>query len=118
MKMTYTDEELTQMLSNLESDLVERKETFKGNAPTTAREAVCAFANDLPNHGQPGVVFIGVRDNGTPSNLPITDELLRQLGDIKTDGNIVPPPTLTVSKQTLAGVEVAVIIVWPADSPP
>jgi ATP-dependent DNA helicase RecG len=106
------------MATDLESDLVERKESLRGEAPTTAREAVCAFANDLPDHRRAGVVFIGVRDDGSPSGLPITDELLRQLADFKTDGNIVPPPTITVSKRFLQGKEVAVVIVEPADSTP
>lgn len=116
--MTYTDDELEQMLFDIESDITERKESFRGNAPTTAREAVCALANDLPDHRRPGVVFIGAKNDGTPSNPPISDELLRQLSDIKTDGNIVPPPTLTVAKRFLRGADMAVITVWPADSPP
>lgn len=116
--MIYSDAELEQMLADLESDLVERKETFRGDAPTAVREAVCAFANDLPDHRRPGVVFIGARDDGVPVGLAITDDLLRQLADVKTDGNIVPPPTLSVAKQQLKGVEVAVITVLPADSPP
>jgi ATP-dependent DNA helicase RecG len=116
--MSYGNQELEEMLLDIESDLVERKETFRGDAPTTVREAVCAFANDLPDHRRLGVVFVGARDDGTPTGLPVTDELLRQLADIKTDGNIVPPPTLTVAKRILRGVEMAVITVWPADSPP
>jgi len=114
----YSDHELGQFLTDLESDLAERKGTFKGDAPTTVREAVCAFANDLPDHRQAGVVFIGAQDDGSPSGLPITDELLQQLADIKTDGNLVPPPTLTVSKRTLRGAAMAVVIVQPSDSPP
>jgi ATP-dependent DNA helicase RecG len=106
------------MLSDNESDLVERKESFRGDVPTLVREAVCAFANDLPDHRRAGVVFIGATDAGAPTGLPITDELLRQLSDVKTDGNIVPPPTLTVATRTLLGQEVAVITVEPADSPP
>ena len=116
--MAYTDHELELMLADLESDLVERKESFRGSAPTTVRESVCSLANDLPDHRQPGVVFIGARDDGTPSNLAVSDELLWQLADIKTDGNIGPPPTLTVAKHVLRGADVAVITVWPADSPP
>lgn len=115
---TYSEEELAAMMSDLESDLVERKESLKGDAPTKIREAVCAFANDLPDHRRPGVVFVGVRDDGSPSGLAITDELLRTLADVKTDGNIVPPPTLTVAKHDLRGAAVAVLTVRPADSPP
>lgn len=116
--MNYTDADLEKMLLDVESDIVERKESFKCDAPQKVREAVCAFANDLPNYRSAAVVFIGVRDNGTPSNLSITDELLLQLADVKADGNIVPPPTLTVTKRHLLGGEVAVIIVQPSDSPP
>ena len=114
----YTDEELERMLADLESDLSERKESFGGDAPTKVREAVCAFANDLPAHRRAGVVFIGARDDGSPAGLAITDQLLLQLADIKTDGNIVPPPTLNVAKRHLSGSDVAIITVEPADSPP
>lgn len=114
----YSDAELSRMLADLESDLVERKESFRGDAPKTVREAVCAFANDLPDHRRPGVVIVGALDDGSPAGLAVTDELLRTLADVKTDGNIVPPPTLTVAKHVLNGAEMAVVTVWPADSPP
>jgi len=114
----YSNEALDAMLADHESDRVERKESIKGNAPQTVREAVCAFANDLAGHGEPGVVFIGARDDGTPMDLDVTDELLRQLADIKTDGNIAPPPTLLVEKRRLSGADFAVITVWPCDTPP
>jgi ATP-dependent DNA helicase RecG len=113
------DENLVALLTDLESDRVERKASFKGSAPETVREAVCAFANDLAGHGQPGVVFIGASDDGSPApGFTVTDEILRQLADIKTDGNIVPPPSLLVEKRHLAGAEFAVITVWPCDTPP
>ena len=44
----YSESELTAMTQDVESDLVERKESLRGDAPTGIREAVCAFANDLP----------------------------------------------------------------------
>jgi ATP-dependent DNA helicase RecG len=116
--MTYTDQDLERMLGDPESDLAERKESFKGDAPSSVREAVCAFANDLPDHRRPGVVFIGARDDGSPTGVLVSDELLRQIADVKTDGNIVPPPTLSVAKRTLRGSEMAVLTVWPGDSPP
>ena len=114
----YSAEELDALLGDIESDLVERKESLRGESPQAAREAVCAFANDLPDHRRAGVVFIGVDDAGSAVGLTITDELLRQLADMKTDGNIVPPPTLTVAKHRFRGKDVAVVIVEPSDSPP
>ncbi len=118
MTAPYTQDELEAMLADLESDLVERKESLQGDTPRKIREAVCAFANDLPDHQRPGVVFVGADDAGAPVGLEITDRLLLQLADVKTDGNIVPPPTLTVRKHALRGTPVAVIAVWPSDAPP
>jgi len=118
MTDTYTDRQLMSLLADLESDLVERKESLNGDSPRRIREAVCAFANDLPDHQRAGVVFVGATDAGAPSGLTITDELLLQLADIKMDGNIVPPPSMTVGKHVLAGEPVAVVTVQPADAPP
>lgn len=114
----FTDEELIALLDDAESDLSERKESFKGAVSSKAREAVCAFSNDLPNHNAPGVLFIGAKDDGTPSGEPITDSLLRSLADMKTDGNILPLPAITVEKRILKGSEMAVVSVIPSDSPP
>ncbi len=113
-----TDKELLEIISDIESDRAEFKESLSGDAPTRIRESICAFANDLSRHNKPGLVFVGVRNNGTIKGLSVTDELLRQLADMKTDGNILPPPTLTVEKRVLDGNEVAVVTVQPSDSPP
>ena len=61
---------------------------------------------------------MGVRDDGSVAGLPVTDHLLLQLADMKTDGNIVPLPSMTVEKRTLPDGDVAVVIVQPSDSPP
>lgn len=106
------------MLADLESDRVERKASLTGRAPTAVREAVCAFANDLAGRAAPGVVFIGATDDGAPVGLEVSDELLRQLADIKTDGNIAPPPALLVERRRLGGHDMAVVTVWPCDTPP
>ena len=116
--MRLTDAELEALLVSPESDRVERKESFRGTAPKSVRQAVCAFANDLPGHGRPGVVFVGVRDDGTDAGIEVTDELLRALSDVKSDGNITPPPSLVVERRVVRGMELAVITVDPADAPP
>ncbi|MDR1626103.1 MAG: putative DNA binding domain-containing protein [Spirochaetia bacterium] len=114
----YTDEELSILLKDIESDCVERKESFSGDVSRRSREAVCAFSNDLPNHKKAGVLFVGAKDDGNPSGLKITDQLLLTLSDMKTDGNILPLPALTVEKRVLNGAEMAVVTVMPSDSPP
>lgn len=119
MLKPMSDVDIAALSSDLESDRVERKESFRGKAPDTVREAVCAFANDLAGHGRPGVVIIGLSDDATAvTEFEVTDELLRQLADIKTDGNVVPPPALLVEKRRLGSSDVAVITVWPCDTPP
>ncbi len=104
------------MMADIESELVELKESL--GSVKKIEQAICAFANDLPSHRRPGVVLVGVRDDGAPSGIEVTDRLLQQLAGIKTDGNIVPPPTMSVTKRVLAGVSVAVITVQPTDAPP
>ncbi|MBN2376435.1 MAG: putative DNA binding domain-containing protein [Sedimentisphaerales bacterium] len=116
--MKYSIKELEALLIDIESDLVERKESWRGDAPDTGRQAVCAFANDLPDHRKPGVLFVGAKNDGMPSKLNITDELLCTLSDIKTDGNTLPPPSIIVEKCVLKGSEMAVVTVQPSDTPP
>ena len=113
-----SDAELLQIINEGESDRVEYTESLSGSAAERTREAICAFANDLPAHGAPGLVIVGVRDDGTLAGISVTDRLLQQLADMKTDGNILPPPTLAVEKRTLQGKEVALVIVQPSNSPP
>lgn len=116
--MPFSDEQLVLLMEGLESSRVERKRSWSGDVSDKARQAICAFANDLSGSGEDGVIFIGVEDDGTPSGLAITDELLLTISHIKTDGRILPPPTLTVESRSLRGVSVAVVTVKPSDSPP
>ncbi|GAC1390582.1 MAG: ATP-binding protein [Ktedonobacteraceae bacterium] len=107
---------LETLLSDLEADRVERKESIADKEKIC--EAICAFANDLPNHQQAGVLFVGVKDNGLCASLPIDDKLLLSLADLHSNGNITPFPTMIVQKRTLKGCVVAVVIVEPSDDSP
>jgi ATP-dependent DNA helicase RecG len=82
------DQELAALLRSGESDGVERKR----NAAELdrIREAVCAFANDLPDRRQAGVLFVGVEDDGSCAGLAISDELLRTLAQLRDDGGLTP----------------------------
>ena len=113
-----SDAELMQVIGEGESDRVEFKESLSGSAAERIRQAICAFANDLPGHGTPGLVFWGVKDDRTIVVISATDRLLQLLADMKTDGNILPPPTPAVAKRVLQGREVALVIVEPSNSPP
>jgi ATP-dependent DNA helicase RecG len=111
-----TDAELESLLADLQSDRSERTQSAFDGAKI--REAICAFANDLPNHNAPGVVFVGARDDGSCAGLTITEELLLTLADMRSDGNIVPFPTMSVQNRYLNGCGMAVVVVQPSYAPP
>ena len=106
---TYSDAELEAMMSDLESDLVERTETAADGRKI--RRNVSASANDLPGHGMPGVVLVGVRDDGSYASLATDDELLKRLANIHGEGDIQPLPSLTVQRRAARGCAVAVVTV-------
>jgi len=110
------ERELLALLEDIESDRVERK----ASASDTKKicQAICAFANDLPGHGKSGLLVIGVNDDGTCSNIAITDQLLLELAGFRADGNILPPPVMSVHKTVLKGCEVAIVEVQPSTRPP
>jgi len=117
-QLHLSDQELAALAADLESDRVERKQSLSGDAPTKIREAICLFANDMAGHQHPGVIFVGLDDLGRPIGLTITDEMLQQLVDMRSDGNILPIRSMSVEKRQIAGADVAVITVAPSDSPP
>ncbi|MXW69888.1 MAG: transcriptional regulator [Acidobacteria bacterium] len=112
----YSDTELESLMLDLESDRVERKES--ATEDHKIRRNICAFANDLPGNQQPGVLLIGVEDDGACASLPITDDLLKRLSNIHGEGSILPLPSMTVQRRTLRGCEVAVVTVAPSVATP
>lgn len=65
---------LRKLLTGLESDRLERTNSTRDTGKFA--EAVPAFANDLPGHGLPGYLLVGVRKDGKPDSLQVTDQLL------------------------------------------
>ena len=116
--MQITEQKLLELMADIETDHVER--TISTNKTDKFSQAVCAFANDFPNHRQPGYLLIGIHDDGRPSGLIVTDRLLQNLAALRSEGNILPLPALTVQKITLSSGEgdVAVVEVLPSDLPP
>jgi ATP-dependent DNA helicase RecG len=124
-----TEQEVAALAADLESFHVERKgptgssqrhqkSEIKG-LKSEIEEAICAFANDMPGSGKPGFVLLGVHDKtGQATGLIVTDELLQELTSIRSDGNILPFPTMSVYKSVLAGQEIVVVEVQPSHDPP
>ena len=104
------------LLTDIESDLVERKESLTDK--DRVMQAVCAFANDLPNHREPGYIIIGANDAGATVGLDVSDQMLRTLADMRDRGKILPLPHLDVQKVKLGDHFVAVVRVNPSDSTP
>jgi ATP-dependent DNA helicase RecG len=111
-----TADELRDLLARHETDRVEF--TTSTNDTDKYAETVCAFANDLPGHRQPGYLIVGVDDRGRCAGVDISDTLLRNLAGLRDDGNVQPLPSLTVEKVVLSGCEVAVVTVQPSSLPP
>ncbi len=111
-----TDAELQTLYDDIESDRVERKESVAD--PKKIQQAICAFSNDMPGHNEPGVLFVGVKDDGSCANLTIDDQLLLTLSQLKMTAKLLPPPSMTVQKRTFSGCEVAIVVVEPSNSPP
>lgn len=111
-----SEKQLIALLRDMESDAIER--TLSQSDTDKFSQAVCAFANDLPNHGKPGYLLIGVKDNGDLSGLSVGDELLKNLGGIRSDGNVLPQPRMNIARFSLEGGDVAVVEVYPSDLPP
>ncbi|MEO8715730.1 MAG: ATP-binding protein [Acetobacteraceae bacterium] len=110
------DDELRHLLRLGETDHIERTRNITEKAKFG--EAICAFANDLSDRRQVGVLFVGVGDNGDCANTDISEQLLQTLMGFRTDGTILPPPMMTVRRHTLDGCTMAIVEVSPSDNPP
>jgi ATP-dependent DNA helicase RecG len=111
-----TKNQLIEILTDIESDHIERTEST--NNTEKFCQAICAFANDMPNRRKSGFLLIGVKDDGSLSGLKVTDNLLKNIAGIRSDGNILPQPHITIEKFSFNEGEVAVIEVHPSDLPP
>ena len=111
-----TTDQLRALMAGLESDRVEK--TISTKNTDKFGEAICAFANDFPGHRQPGYLLVGVADDGKASGLVVNDEILRTLGELRSNVNLEPLPAMTVRKYAVDGGDVAVVEVMPSDLPP
>ena len=111
-----TREELITLISSDETARVEKTESITNNDKFC--EAICSFANDMTNTRQNGYLLIGVKDNVTLSGLKITDEFQLKISAIRSDGNILPIPTMNVMPFHFDEGDVLVVEVTPSSAPP
>lgn len=110
------EQELRDLIASHEADRVEF--TIATRDTDKFSEAVCAFSNDLPGHDRPGYLIIGVDNAGHFAGFSVSDELLRNLGGLRDDGNIQPLPMISIEKVSTPQGEVAVVTVQPSLLPP
>jgi ATP-dependent DNA helicase RecG len=111
-----TREELEALLPQLEQDRIEK--TISVNDSQKFGEAICAFANDLSGHNKPGYLVVGAYDDGRKAGMKISEQNLQTLLSFRTDGRIVPPPSMTVAHFVYPDGELAVVEVQPHFLPP
>lgn len=110
------NDEIRPLLTDLESDRVER--TISTTNTDKFGQVICAFANDLPNNRKPGYLFLGVNDDGSIHQIDVTDELLKNVAAIRTDGNIQPQPSMVVEKISFPEGDIVAVEVQPHVFPP
>ena len=92
--------EISQMITKDEiQELLHERTTSTGDMDKF-QEAICAFANDLPNSRKNGYLILGAYDNGTLSGLKVIDDLLKKIAAIRSNGNILPIPVMSVDRFT------------------
>ena len=111
-----TKEHLQKILSDTESYHIEK--TVATDNMDKFSQAICAFSNDVADSKKKGYLIIGVRDNGELAGLQVDDKLLLQISNIRTDGNILPQPVMTVEKFSFTQGDVLVVEVTPSQVPP
>ena len=111
-----TREKLTVLMGDLESEIVERTRAF--DKMDKMGQAISAFANDLPGRGVPGYLLLGVENDGRLSGKRVSDEQMTSLGGLKTEGALLPSPSMSIEKFSFEDGDVVVIEVFPSVYPP
>ena len=111
-----TKEELQELLQSTETFRIEK--TISTTNKDKFCEAICAFANDMPNSKKAGYLLIGIDDNGQRNGLKVTDALLKNISSIRTEGNILPLPVMNVDFVSFDDGDVLIVEVFPSEFPP
>lgn len=111
-----TKDEIQSLLHSTETYRIER--TISTGNMDKFCEAICAFANDLPDSRKKGYLLIGAYDDGRLSGLKVDDDLLKKISGIRSDGNILPLPVMTVDRIEFPEGDLLLAEVSPSLFPP
>ena len=111
-----TKDEVLELLRSTETYRIER--TISTGDMDKFQEAICAFSNDLPNSREKGYLILGAHDNGVLSGLRVDDALMKKIAGIRSDGNILPLPMMSVERFEFVEGDLLVVEVSPALIPP
>lgn len=111
-----TKEQLKELLYSDETYRVER--TITTTNVDKLQEAICAFANDLPDSKKNGYLILGAYDDGRLSGLKVNDELMKNIAALRSNGNILPVPTMSVENFSFPEGDLLVAEVTPSLMPP
>lgn len=111
-----TKAEIQELLKSTETYRVER--TISTGDMDKFQEAICAFSNDLPNSKKNGYLILGAHDDGTLSGLKVDDALMKKVAAIRSDGNILPLPIMSVERFEFPDGDLLVAEVSPSLLPP
>ena len=99
-----------------ESERVELKpSTAQGQA---IRRAICSFANDLTGGGEPGLILIGLEDDGGCAELGDLDAVQQKVANWAHGGDILPLPDVEIYRRDLEDCPIVVAEVRPHEEPP
>lgn len=113
--MRLSDSEL-EALAREEGEGSEFKESLSDR--DNVKRTICAFANDLVDRRAPGVIFVGLRKDGSCAGLTITEELEKRAADFRHDGSILPLVSVLPRRARVRDCDVLAIEVEPSSTPP
>lgn len=111
-----TKEEVLAMLKSTERYRIER--TISTTNMDKFCEAICAFSNDLPDSRKKGYLILGAHDNGELCGLKVDDDLQKKISAIRSEGNILPLPVMSVEPFEFPEGDLLVVEVSPSMLPP
>lgn len=114
--MVISDLLFHEIIQQGESVSVEFKQSL--TALDGIKKTVCAFANNLAQMPSDAFVFVGVKDDGSIIGTTATDEDQKLLANIRNDGDMVPPPQISITPFQIESKTVIAIQVSQSSSPP